>query len=65
MNLLLLAEIRDSHRPSYRSNLGESPAKPGAYLKELWQEGGTEWIQNDEMMREKIEYVHQNPVKRG
>jgi putative transposase len=32
----------------------------------LWQEGSyPEWIQNDEMMRQKIEYIHQNPVKRG
>lgn len=33
---------------------------------QLWQEGvHPEWIQNDEMMRQKIEYIHQNPVKRG
>jgi putative transposase len=24
-----------------------------------------EWIQNEEMMRQKIEYIHQNPVERG
>ena len=24
-----------------------------------------EWIQNEEMMRKKMEYIHQNPVKRG
>jgi putative transposase len=33
---------------------------------QLWQEGShPERIQNDEMMRQKIEYIHQNPVKRG
>ena len=33
---------------------------------QFWQEGvHPEWIQNDEMMRQKIEYIHQNPVKRG
>jgi len=33
---------------------------------QFWQEGcHPEWIQNDEMMRQKIEYVHKNPVKRG
>ena len=33
---------------------------------QFWQEGShPEWIQNDEMMRQKIEYIHYNPVKRG
>ncbi len=33
---------------------------------QLWQEGvHPEWIQNEEMMRQKIDYIHQNPVKRG
>jgi len=33
---------------------------------QFWQEGyHPEWIQNDEMMRQKVEYVHHNPVKRG
>ena len=33
---------------------------------QFWQEGcHPEWIQNDAMMRQKIEYIHQNPVKRG
>jgi len=33
---------------------------------QFWQEGcHPEWIQNDEMMRQKINYVHENPVKRG
>ena len=32
-----------------------------------FQEEGVhpEWIQNEQMMRQKIEYIHQNPVKRG
>ncbi len=33
---------------------------------QFWQEGlHPEWIQNDEMMRQKMDYIHQNPVKRG
>ena len=33
---------------------------------QFWQEGyHPEWIQSDEMMRQKIEYIHFNPVKRG
>ena len=33
---------------------------------QFWQEGvHPEWIQSDEMMQQKIEYIHQNPVKRG
>ncbi len=33
---------------------------------QVWQEGShPEAIQNREMMRQKIEYIHYNPVKRG
>jgi len=33
---------------------------------QFWQEGvHPELIQNEDMMRQKIEYIHQNPVKRG
>ncbi|WP_044410525.1 REP-associated tyrosine transposase [Thiomicrospira microaerophila] len=33
---------------------------------QFWQEGyHPEWVQNDAMMRQKLEYIHQNPVKRG
>jgi REP element-mobilizing transposase RayT len=33
---------------------------------QLWQEGShPQLIQNEEMMRQKIEYIHDNPVKRG
>ena len=33
---------------------------------QLWQEGShPQWIQNREMMRQKLDYMHQNPVKRG
>jgi len=33
---------------------------------QFWQEGvHPELIQNDEMMRQKIAYIHHNPVKRG
>ena len=33
---------------------------------QFWQEGAhPELIQSDEMMRQKINYIHENPVKRG
>ena len=33
---------------------------------QLWQEGShPQAIQNEEMMRQKLEYIHLNPVKRG
>jgi len=33
---------------------------------QFWQEGAhPEWVQNEAIMRQKIEYIHQNPVKRG
>ncbi len=33
---------------------------------QFWQEGvHPEWIQNEAMLRQKVEYIHQNPVKRG
>ena len=33
---------------------------------QLWQEGShPEWIQNDQMMQQKVVYIHHNPVKRG
>lgn len=33
---------------------------------QFWQEGyHPEWIQNDAMMRQKVNYIHENPVKRG
>ena len=33
---------------------------------QFWQEGvHPEWIQNATMMRQKVEYIHQNPVQRG
>ncbi len=38
--------------------------KDNAY--QFWQEGcHPEWIQNNEMMQQKVDYIHQNPVKRG
>ena len=33
---------------------------------QFWEEGGhPEWIQNIQMLQQKVEYIHQNPVKRG
>jgi len=33
---------------------------------QFWQEGvHPEWIQDEAMMRQKVEYIHNNPVSRG
>lgn len=33
---------------------------------QCWEEGShPQWIQNEDMLRQKLEYVHHNPVKRG
>ncbi|RGP39575.1 hypothetical protein BPTFM16_02779 [Altererythrobacter insulae] len=41
-------------------------AHKGERAYQFWQEGcHPELIQSDDMMRQKIEYIHQNPVKRG
>ncbi len=33
---------------------------------QFWQEGlHAKWIKDNEMLRQKVEYTHQNPVKRG
>ncbi|MDH5483880.1 MAG: transposase [Gammaproteobacteria bacterium] len=33
---------------------------------QFWQEGvHPEWIQNNKMLEQKVEYIHNNPVKRG
>ena len=41
-------------------------AHKGDRAYQFWQEGcHPEWIQNEEIMRQKIAYIHQNPVKRG
>jgi REP element-mobilizing transposase RayT len=35
-------------------------------IHQLWQEGShPEQIQSDDMMRQKLDYIHQNPVRRG
>jgi putative transposase len=41
-------------------------AHKGDRAYQFWQEGyHPEWLQNDEMMRQKVSYIHENPVKRG
>ena len=41
-------------------------AHKGDRTYQFWQEGvHPEWIQDEDMMRQKIEYIHQNPVERG
>jgi len=41
-------------------------AHKGDRFYQFWQEGvHPEWIQSEEMMRQKVEYIHNNPVERG
>ena len=41
-------------------------AHKGDRTYQVWQEGvHPELIQGEEMMRQKVDYIHQNPVKRG
>ena len=41
-------------------------AHKGDRQYQFWQEGvHPEWIHNEAMMRQKIDYIHHNPVKRG
>lgn len=41
-------------------------AHKGDQAYQFWQEGvHPEWIQDEEMLRQKVEYIHHNPVKRG
>ena len=41
-------------------------AHKGERTYQVWQEGvHPEWIQNEIMMRRKVEYIHNNPVERG
>ena len=41
-------------------------AHKGERAYQFWQEGvHPEIIQGEDMMRQKIDYIHQNPVKRG
>ena len=41
------------------------PYKTGS-LYQIWQEGShPELISSDEMLNQKIDYIHYNPVKRG
>ncbi|MBC8204647.1 MAG: transposase [FCB group bacterium] len=41
-------------------------AHKGDRIYQFWQEGvHPEWIQTEQMMRQKIEYINNNPVERG
>jgi len=52
---MLLRQLR-SHKLKHKTNSDY----------QLWQEGNQpKQIQNDEMMWQKLEYIHANPVKRG
>ena len=50
--LRLLAYFKKAHKKDHQN--------------QVWEEGShPQWIQNEVMLRQKIDYIHQNPVKRG
>ena len=63
----LISWLHDNHIKQILEQLAfYKKAHKGDRAYQFWQEGvHPELIQNDEMMRQKIEYIHQNPVKRG
>jgi len=63
----LLAYLQSKNIKSILEQLAfYKKAHKGDRQYQFWQEGvHPEWIQNEEMMRQKIDYIHHNPVKRG
>ena len=63
----LLAYLQEKNVKSILDQLAfYKKAHKGDRTYQFWQEGvHPELIQGEDMMRQKIEYVHQNPVKRG
>ncbi len=57
-------------KPGVRRSGASAASRKLPHLKDrkhqVWQHGShPELIQNDAMMRQKLEYIHYNPVKRG
>ena len=62
--------IIDLYRTNYSMALKNLAASKMLFKRDrkyqFWQEGShPEQIQNREMMRQKVEYIHYNPVRRG
>lgn len=63
-----LIRYLDEHnvRPILEQFAFYKKAHKGDRAYQFWQEGvHPEWIQNEMMMRQKVEYILQNPVERG
>ncbi len=63
----LIAWLHDNHVRQVLEQLAfYKKAHKDDRAYQFWQEGvHPEWVQNEEMMRQKIDYIHNNPVKRG
>ncbi len=63
----LISWLDDNHVKQVLEQLAfYKKAHKGDRTYQFWQEGvHPVMIQGDEMMRQKVEYIHQNPVKRG
>lgn len=60
----LLEERRESHLLAQFQGL--KPARKSDRAYQLWQEGShPQMIQGREMMLQKLDYIHNNPVRRG
>ena len=60
----------DDHKVYLPQNLKKPAIAKKTFKKDsnyqFWQEGvHAQQIQSEEMMRQKIEYIHNNPVRRG
>lgn len=63
----IIDELKDRNRSYWLKQLKLFKARHKKDREyQLWQEGShPELIQDDEMMRQKVEYIHMNPVRRG
>jgi REP element-mobilizing transposase RayT len=63
----LLAYLQENNVKTILDQLAfYKKAHKGDRTYQFWQEGvHPELIQGDDMMRQKVDYIHQNPVKRG
>ena len=63
--LIKLLQVRKAERLLQRLRLGK-PAHKRDRNYQFWQEGShAEMVFSEAMMREKLDYIHYNPVKRG
>ena len=65
---MILAQLREERREWLLNQLAYFRAahRKGTAEHQVWQEGvHPQAIIDDDMMRQKLEYLHNNPVKRG